>query len=118
AISKTLRLNGIAEVVVTRTGVVEGAMPVGVASSRLDVGSLRAGSVQSGRAGRLVFAAALFSLPRRPVAIGVVIMTREPSPGIGVAGAWFVVAAVISVVVAVEVAAWLGRRISASLEAV
>jgi signal transduction histidine kinase len=88
--------------------------PAGVDIADLDLVALRAGRVDSGTNGSLVYAAA--PVRRGPV-LAAVVLTRRADAGLRSGGRWFAVAAVAAVVAAVAVAASLGRRLTRPVRA-
>ena len=81
----------------------------------LDLDVLRAGGVQSGNVGDLVFAAAPLDLPQER--IGVVVLSQEANAGLGPAARYFALAAVLTALLGLLAAMVAGRRFTQPIRA-
>ncbi|MBI2709450.1 MAG: HAMP domain-containing histidine kinase [Actinobacteria bacterium] len=107
-----LRLDGIDYVAVTAKDRVLGRLPDGVGGGDVDRAALRAGQTVSGRHGRLVYAMAPQVGPRGAVLVAV--LTRQVK-GAPPAAGWFLLAAGLTLVLAVVVGVALSRAVTAPL---
>ena len=89
-----------------------GAVPSGLTEADLRLPRLRAGKVVTGAHGSLAFGAAASA---RGQDLEVVVLTRRIQPTRGVLGPWFFVMVALTLLVAVAVAADLGRRLTRPL---
>lgn len=104
-----LDLDGFSVLVITRTGeMTADELPPQLPESEFDVASLQLGLVQSGNVRDLVYAAAPLDLPEGRTAV--VVLSQEASAGLGPAGRYFVLAGVLSALLALLAAMIAGRR--------
>jgi two-component system sensor histidine kinase BaeS len=89
-----------------------GVIPSGLTQADLRLSRLQAGKLVTGTHGRLAFAAA--GAPRNGDLM-VVVLTRRLDPPHGILGPWFFVMVALTLLVAVAVAANLGRRLTRPL---
>ena len=123
AASKALRLEGLARVTFTRAGTVEGQLPDGVRAEDLHPDRLADGQTVTGSHGGRIFAAARVEPPARverlrPFALTAVVVTRKVDTGVGQGLRWFLLSALVTLVIAALVGDWLGRRIARPIHSV
>ncbi|MFN8053406.1 MAG: HAMP domain-containing sensor histidine kinase [Acidimicrobiales bacterium] len=107
---KVLGLSGVAQLRITRTGQLVGAVPLWVANTGFDVDALRRGTTISGVRGNRLWAAAARANANGSSTVALVTDTREAI--IGPALRWLLVSAAVAVLLGVGVSIVLGRRLS------
>jgi signal transduction histidine kinase len=113
---RVVDLDGFALVGISADGDIEAdELPEGVTVDLLDVPGLRAGRVESGNDGDLVYAAAPLDLQQGRT--GVIVLSQQASAGLGPAARYFVLAAIASAVVALLAAVLVGRRVTRPIKA-
>ncbi len=108
SVRRALRLLDLT-IVRVDTGTVTGKLPEGVSADQIDATALAAGDVVSGVDSGVAYAAAPVESRRATFAI---VATRPVSNDLGRATKWFLVAALVTLVVAGLVAVLLGRRLT------
>lgn len=118
-VAEELRFDDISRVTFAPDGSVTGNVPLGLAEADLRPDLLRAGNAVSGFKGDVVYAAAPVRGVASPAdvaepgALTAVVVTRRVESGVQRGGAWFLLAAAASLVVATGVAVALGNRFAA-----
>jgi signal transduction histidine kinase len=113
---RVLNLDGFAVLTVNRLGIVSAdELPPQLDVQDFDLDLLRAGNVQSGRRGDLVFVAAPLDLPQQRV--GVIVLSQEANAGLGPAARYFALAAVVTALLGLLAAMVAGRRFTEPIRA-
>lgn len=118
-VAEELRFDDINRVTFASDGSSTGALPEGLTADDVRPDLLRAGNAVSGRKGDLIYAAAPVRGLTAPEDAGdaagltTVVVTRRVDIGLQQGGAWFLLAAAVSLVAAGLVALALGRRFAA-----
>src|SRR6478735_382214 len=108
SVRRALRLLDLT-IVRVDTGTVTGKLPEGVTAEQIDATALAAGEVVSGVDSGVAYASAPVEGRRATFAV---VATRPVTNDLGRATTWFLVAAVVTLVVAGLVAVLLGRRLT------
>jgi two-component system sensor histidine kinase BaeS len=108
AVARALKVDDVSIMSFGPAGRTTDQPPAGVSLEDLDVAKLLSGATVSGNNGNLVYAASASAVPTGHL---VAVVTRKADAGVRAAARWFLVAAVIAVLVSGVVAFVLSRRI-------